>query len=83
MMNEQEIKELAEAIANNLHASVLKIPAEVANALKPYSGWQTRTMICGGDWPVSIDTKIMSDGGIHLKLTSADGILWMDRVLSP
>lgn len=83
MMTEQDVEQLAGQIADRLHASVLKIPASVAEDLKPYSGWKTRTMICGGNWPIAIETTITADGGIQLRVTDTLGNVALERVLSP
>jgi len=83
VISDDEVQRIAAAVAGELQSSILKLPADVTEHLKEFAGWTYFTPISGHTLPYKLETKIMSDGGLHLSLINCNGELRWDRILSP
>lgn len=78
----REVDQIAAAVAEQLHAGLLQIPAEVARQLKQYSGFLNRWNLAPTPH-LLFQARILTNGGLELELL-ANGYerLWQG-VLQP
>ena len=77
------VDELAAAVAERLHKSLLQIPQEIAEALKPEAGSCYLIPLGRGPQSIRLQSLVLVDGGVEVRLTDFLGKHLFSRVLHP
>lgn len=72
-MENDEITPLADQIAAKLQESLLKMPQEMVDRLKPYHGWSAACRLGMQEDEIIVDLRILADGALGILFSNVTG----------
>jgi hypothetical protein len=80
---DNDVEQIAAAVAERLQDSLLKLPAEVVDLLKPFTGYTTRWVMTGGFDATYAETQVLADGGLRFAVMAPTGYTLFERTFRP